>query len=192
MTERHTGRFWAWSRLALEDGPLRQALLTLQDAYGLNASLVLWCRWTELEGLGLTREDAITGIESGLAMDLYVVKRLRESRRFLATPRAGYPAEAMQRLRTEIHETEIAGEALIHARLEELTRARAAPEAADRLSGLDLFQLFRATVDVPMITAGTRGLDSPAALFETVRRLLPEDEKEQKPLSDEPGALEER
>jgi uncharacterized protein (TIGR02444 family) len=154
--------------------PLREAALRLQDAHTLNANLALWCLWCAREGFELPDGEVSRLTAHVHDMDRYVTRRLREVRRFLSSPRPGFPPDGLQALRREIYEAELAGERLIQLRMERDTRATArapsppADEAAFEEAARRLFAFCRDDLETPVLLADDRGPFGPDALFGTM------------------------
>lgn len=165
------GRFWAWSVTAMAVPAVRAAALRLQDAHTLNANLALWCLWCAREGHELS-DVGVAGVARHVhGMDRYAVRRLREVRRYLSSPRPGFSAEGLTTLRREVYEAELAGERLIQLRMEADTLAaseRTPPpedEPAFAEAARRLFTLCRRDLETPVLLADDRGPFGPDALF---------------------------
>ena len=155
---------------------LRDAVLTLQDAYGTSGSLVLWCAWAPRAGCVPPEETAVEIARHIEAFDRFAVRRLREVRRHLASPRPGYDDEAVAGLRREVYEAELAGERLLLARLERETLAcpDARPTDDASMAAMRLFTLCRDNLELPVLLADDLGESGPRALFERVDALAPD------------------
>lgn len=122
--------FWDWSLDAYARPGVERALLTLQDAHGLNVSLVLWCLWTgarraEPDGATLKNVMAIAG-----EWDAAVLAPLRAVRRKL---KAGVAGIASEPLREEVKAAELHAERALQGRLESLApTVLHAPADSDR------------------------------------------------------------
>ena len=166
---------WAWVLDAMAVPELRSAVLTLQDAYGMSGSLVLWCAWAPRAGCVPPEETAVEIARHIEAFDRFAVRRLREVRRHLASPRPGYDDDAVAALRREVYEAELAGERLLLTRLERETRAcldaRAPRDGA--AAAVRLFTLCRDDLELPVLLADDLGESGPRALFERVNALAP-------------------
>ena len=167
---------WSWVLDAMAVRALRDAVLTLQDAYGMSGSLVLWCAWAPRAGCVPPDETAVQIARHIEAFDRFAVRRLREVRRHLASPRPGYDDDEIARLRREVYEAELAGERLLLTRLECETRAcpdAAAPSSVSAAAAR-LFALCRDNLELPVLLADDLGESGPRALFEQVDALAPE------------------
>ena len=164
---------WDWSLRTMQGEEARRALLALQDGHGLNGSLMLWAAWCDRAGLCLAEEDARRIIASVHEMDRYVVRRLREVRRYAASPRPGYDAPALAALRREVYEAELAAERLIQARLEADTLAVCAPRGGDDETGPRLARLCARALESPVLLADDLGESGPFALFATLMAHAP-------------------
>nr|WP_246408707.1 TIGR02444 family protein [Parvularcula dongshanensis] len=173
-----SGRLWAWSVSALEDDGLRRAAVALQDGYAFNVNLALWSVWAARLGYVLRDEEVVEIVEGVQAMDRYVVRRLREVRRYLAAPKPGYPLSDLARLRTETYEAELAGERLVQLRLEAATLPFAIDETRSEEGGRHharrLFTLCQRQLENPVVLADELGPEGPGALFATVLDLAPD------------------
>ena len=158
---------WSWSLRALEVPEARGALLALQDGHGLNGSLMLWAAWCDRAGLALTDAEATRIVGRIHEMDRYVVRRLREVRRYVDAPRPGYDRAALSALRAEAYRTELMGEQLIQARLQEETLATCALGARPG-TGARLARACARALETPVIMADDRGAAGPVALFATL------------------------
>ncbi|WP_162178294.1 TIGR02444 family protein [Parvularcula oceani] len=166
-------RFWTWSTALLRDAEARRVSLALQDRYSINANVALWCVWTAHSGYVLEEEEARRILDHIEPMDAYVVRRLREVRRYLSAPHPGYPLVELVRLRRETYEAELAGERLVQLRLEAATRMLAGPPglrggAEAGHEARRLFSISRAHLEMPVVLADDLGPESPVALFETL------------------------
>ena len=168
------GGLWTWSVRALAIPPLRRALLTLQDAYGMSGSLVLWCAWAPMAGLLPPDERALGIAKRTEALDRFAIRRLREVRRHLASPRPGYDAGGVSALRLRIYEAELDAERLVLDRLDRETRGCpgiAAPGGAEgdaHAAARALFTLCRDNLELPVLLADDLGASGPGALFEQI------------------------
>ena len=168
------GDLWAWSVRALAIPPLRRAILTLQDTYGMSGSLVLWCAWAPMAGLLPPHERALGIAKRTEALDRFAIRRLREVRRHLASPRSGYDPDAVAALRLRIYEAELDAEHLVLDRLDDETRRcpdlaapHTDPEEA-RAAARGLFTLCRDNLELPVLLADDLGASGPGALFEQI------------------------
>ncbi len=134
MSLPHTD-FWTWSLDRYERSGAAEILLRLQDEYGLNVNLLLWCCWCaeyfEAAPPALVREAENTTRD----WNARVTAPLRSVRRHL---KQGEDGEKKQRkaLRKSIKDAELAAEKVEQARLEAVA-ARALAPAADRLGGAE-------------------------------------------------------
>ena len=166
---------WAWVLRAMAEPTVRRAVLTLQDAYGMSGSLVLWCAWAPRAGCVPGEATAVEIARHIEAFDRFVVRRLREVRRHLASPRPGYAADGVAGLRREVYEAELAGERLLLTRLEAETRACPDADAPEdrAAAAMGLFTLCRDNLELPVLLADDLGDSGPAALFAQVDALAP-------------------
>lgn len=157
-------RLWDWSLRTLDDADARRALLALQDGHGLNGSLMLWAAWCERAGLSLGDEDARRIVASVHEVDRYVVRRLREVRRYVGSPRPGYDVGALAGLRADAYRTELRAERLILHRLEAETLAVCVLDGGEAV-GARLAALCVRALETPVLMADDLGAAGPQALF---------------------------
>lgn len=124
----HAG-FWLWSLKCYAVEGAAPLLLRLQDSFGFNINLLLWCAWCARSFQELPEETmrsamALTALWSG-----EVSARLRAARRALKSPPAAADAGAASALRSDVQAAELAAEKIEQDMLERL--------AADTLLRLD-------------------------------------------------------
>jgi len=108
--------FWTYSLSSYKRTGVGDTCLTLQDSYGLNVNLLLYCLWAGACGISLTAADLIALRESQKPWDDNVVKPLRSVRRWLKGQSSG-PPESSEALRQAVLAQEIEGEAAIQWQL---------------------------------------------------------------------------
>ena len=144
----------------------------------MSGSLVLWCVWAPRAGCVPDDGAALEIARHIGALDRFAVRRLREVRRHLASPRSGYDAGGVAALRLQVYEAEVAAERLLLDRLERETRAcpsGTAPqgEAASDAAARRLFSLCRDDLELPVLLADDLGASGPGALFDSLLALAP-------------------
>jgi len=88
----------------------------LQDSFGLNVNLLLYCLWAGARGTSLTAGNMIDLREVQKPWEDNVVKPLRAVRRWLKGQSSG-PPESREALRQSVLAQEIEGEAVIQWQL---------------------------------------------------------------------------
>ena len=156
---------WDWSLRAMEAPGARAALLALQDGHGLNGSLLLWAAWCDRAGLSLGEEDARRIVQAVHDIDRYVVRRLREVRRYAASPRPGFDADGLALVRRGAYRGELEGERLILDRLSAETLVACTSARADEAVGERLARLCAHALESPVLLADDLGAAGPMALF---------------------------
>ena len=127
--------FWEWSSKTYAEPLASRSLLRLQDEFGFNVNILLWCCWCAQEfgpTTELTLRKAID-LTAGWSHD--VTQVLRSARRALKTPPRQADADAAGRLRASVEAAELAAEKLEQDMLETLAREMLAP-AAERSNPL--------------------------------------------------------
>ena len=160
-----TEPLWDWSLRTMEGDAAKRALLALQDGHGLNGSLMLWAAWCDRAGLSLTDEDAKRIIHDVHDLDRYVVRRLREVRRYAASPRPGLAPEGLAAVRRGAYRAELEGERLILGRLSADTLSACSLAKADEAPGEHLARLCARALESPVLMADDLGAAGPMALF---------------------------
>ncbi|MEZ5891613.1 MAG: TIGR02444 family protein [Parvularculaceae bacterium] len=102
MSRKDGNTFWRWSLDAYELNGVKNRLIYLQDAFGFDVNLSLWCCWRAAQGEILT-EDALRNADTASAgWNEGVIEPLREARQ---NARSGPPA-----LYEQLKEAELAAE----------------------------------------------------------------------------------
>ena len=118
--------FWQWSLTHYARDHVAQLLLHLQDEYGFNVNIALWCCWIAL-AYDDAPEFALRGaIERTEPWSAGVTRPLRQVRRYLKAE----PSTLGQTLRQTVKEAELAAEKEEQARLETLAKSALSPLAA--------------------------------------------------------------
>lgn len=164
---------WDWSLRAMEAEPALRALLTLQDAHGLNGSLMLWAAWCDRARLALTDEDAERIIGGVHDLDRYIVRRLREVRRHAASSRPGFDEDGMRSLRRDVYRAELAAECLLQGRLSVETLAICDLAGDEDDVGHRLFAACARALETPVLLADDLGAAGPDRLFATLMAHAP-------------------
>ena len=132
---------WEWSAIAYETPGAKETLLTLQDAHGLNVSLMLWCVWTavhfaEPDEATLRRAMMVAGEwEDPIIAPLRGVRRRLKSR------------EGFDSLVQKVMDAELGAERELQAALEVIARRQLTPASggdADRAARRTLAAYARA------------------------------------------------
>ena len=156
---------WDWSLRTMEAPGAKRALLALQDGHAMNGSLMLWAAWCDHAGLSLADADAVRIVHGVHDLDRYVVRRLREVRRYAASPRPGFAPEGLAALRQGAYRAELEGERLILGRLSADTLAACSLAKGDDAPGRRLARLCARALESPVLMADDLGAAGPMALF---------------------------
>ncbi len=130
--------FWDYS-LRLYGAPgVSEACLKLQDEYGLDVNLILFCLWAGTEGPGrITADELATALARTAPWQRQVVERIRWLRRTLKLDELGATRELVDQFRPAVQELEISAEhveQLVLASLVPASRGAAgAPAAVENL-----------------------------------------------------------
>lgn len=119
---------WEWSlnRYAAEGAaPL---LLRLQDEFGLNVNVLLWCGWCARYFGEIPRGPLKTAVERATRWSNEVTARLRAARRALKSP-PQVEAEPVSALRAQVQACEIAAEKIEQQMLENIASQALSPLA---------------------------------------------------------------
>lgn len=114
--------FWEWSLDRYAQKGVASLLLKLQDDFGLNVNVMLWCLWCaerfeQLPELALRKaHDLTSGWASGVTVELRAVRK-----RLKSPPPQADPAMA-QRLRERVKKAELDAEEIEQAMLDKLAR----------------------------------------------------------------------
>ena len=110
MTSGAEPPFWEWSLARYEIEGVAPRLLHLQDNFGLNVNILLWCGWCaeryrDLPEIAVRKAIDLTARWSG-----EVVGALRTARRLLKHPPPQADADSAQSLRAMVRDAELAAE----------------------------------------------------------------------------------
>ncbi len=116
--------FWTYSLRLYGQAGVTDACLALQDEYGLDVNIVLFCIWSGLAGPGeLTKNELTLAAESAGQWQREVVERIRWVRRTLKQDPLGAKPELANAFRPQVQALEIQAE-----HVEQLTLAALVPE----------------------------------------------------------------
>ncbi len=119
--------FWNFS-LGLYGRPgVAQACIALQDGFGLDVNLLLFCCWHGQANRRLSEEDVRRAMAAAEAWQREVVRPLRAVRRRLKAGVAPIAPAESEALRRKVNDLELEGERIAQAALEALP-----PPAAGR------------------------------------------------------------
>jgi uncharacterized protein (TIGR02444 family) len=128
--------FWNFS-LGLYGRPgVAPACIALQDGYGLDVNLVLFCCWHGQANRRLGQEDLRRAIGAAEAWQREVVQPLRAVRRRLKAGVSPISAIESEALRRKVNDLELEGERIAQAALESLPAPAAGrrPAVAENLA----------------------------------------------------------
>ena len=148
MSER-AGRFWAFSLRVYGAPGVAAGCLALQDRYGVDVNLLLWCAWAGTEGVALDRAAIDRAVAATEAWREGVVRPLRAVRRALKEDLGPIPAGESADLRARIKAAELDAERRQQVALEALIPAPGGGDPFPALNGNILLYLdsFGATSD---------------------------------------------
>jgi len=168
-SENRAEHFWAWSVERYESEGVARRLLALQDDFGLDVNVILWCGWCA----GRYRE--IPDIVFKKAIDVTarwtrdVTVPLRTARRALKTPPQRASAEAAASLREAVKAAELAAEKIEQEMLARLAADALSPAMEDLNS---LARLRRNLVNYAAIAGAQRRKGFSVVLLEEIARAL--------------------
>jgi uncharacterized protein (TIGR02444 family) len=160
--------FWDYSLAVYARPGVAEACLALQDRFGLDVNLLLFCCWTGARGQALGPEGLARALEAAGPWQEGVVKPLRRARRWLK----GRDGADVQALRARIKADELEAERLEQALLAETlppgpgeaSPALAAANLKAYLGRLKLRPETEGTADLAALLAGCfEGLPPPEA-----------------------------
>jgi len=146
--------FWNFS-LGLYGRPgVAQACIALQDGFGLDVNLLLFCCWHGQANRRLTDEDLRRAMSAAEAWQREVVQPLRAVRRRLKAGVAPISAAECEALRRKVNDLELEAERIAQAALEALPGPAAGrrPVVAENLA-LYLKLMGRDPARVPEIAS---------------------------------------
>jgi len=103
--------FWRYSLALYAQPGVAAASLKLQDEYGLDVNLVLFCIWSGVQGPGALRADELSEcVARAGRWQAEVVERIRFVRRTLKQDSLGATADLVARFRPRVQALELDGE----------------------------------------------------------------------------------
>ena len=124
--------FWSWSNAAYGRGEVAKTLIALQDSFGLDVNVALWCVWAGASGRGQFPEYALRkAVALSESWGAGVTAPLRAARRAARTPPARADAAAAEALREQIKSVELQSEKILQSMLERLLDPAPAAAEAD-------------------------------------------------------------
>jgi uncharacterized protein (TIGR02444 family) len=103
--------FWNYSLRLYARRGVQEACLALQDEFGMNVNLVLFCIWSGAEGPGRLEDAELAEcIERGEKWQRRVVRRVREMRRSLKTDPMGAEPGLVKIFRPRMQQLELDAE----------------------------------------------------------------------------------
>lgn len=102
--------FWDWSLAVYERPGVAEALIALQDEYGLDVNLLLFCAWAAAEGRVLATADIARGEAAVAAWRAQAVEPLRAVRRALKAEIEGIEPALRLEVRRRIAAVELDAE----------------------------------------------------------------------------------
>jgi uncharacterized protein (TIGR02444 family) len=102
--------FWDFSVATYGQEGVAPACLSLQDRYGLDVNLLLYCCWSGARGVRLSAAELALLIDAVRAWQTEVVRRLRAVRRFLKAGGSGAPPDQAEALRQRVAAVELDAE----------------------------------------------------------------------------------
>ena len=122
--------FWNFS-LGLYGRPgVAQACIALQDGFGLDVNLLLFCCWHGQANRRLTEDDVRRAMAAAEAWQREVVRPLRTVRRRLKAGVAPIAPAESEALRRKVNDLELEGERIAQAALEALPSPAAGRRSA--------------------------------------------------------------
>jgi uncharacterized protein (TIGR02444 family) len=124
-----SSRFWGFSLAVYSADAVQDECLALQDQFGLDINLVLFCTFIgAVRGVALTADDIAAVRQEVGPWHQDIVRSLRTARRHLKTVelRDAQVAEAATQLRTRVKAAELESEYVEHLMLERWAEAQLA------------------------------------------------------------------
>lgn len=141
--------FWRWSHSRYARDGVAPLLLQLQDQFGLDVNILLWCGWCAERYRAIPLAIMEPAAESVDAWSQDVVKPLRGARRALKKPPVAHALSAA-RLRDDVKLAELAAEKIAHEMLELAAETNLTPAESDsKAKGR-----FRANLAIYTLLAG--------------------------------------
>jgi uncharacterized protein (TIGR02444 family) len=122
--------FWDWSLDVYQRRAVADACIKLQDGFGLDVNMLLFCCWAARAGFPPLRPELVSHA-AGLSAQWSeaVTRRLRAARRALKEPPLHVPAGDAESLRANILEAELDAERIQQNFLEDLLAASSEGDA---------------------------------------------------------------
>lgn len=147
-----SARFWRFSLATYGRPGVAVACVALQDRWGLDVNLLLWCCWHGAERRRLSPEDVKRAIDAARPWQSEVVQPLRALRRMLKPGVPGIPQNRVEVLRGGLKKVELEAEHIAQMTLAELavggTMSSDTPAAVARVN-LDTYLTLRNVAPEP-------------------------------------------
>lgn len=114
--------FWDWSLERYDREGVASALLDLQDNFGLNVNVLLWCAWCAQDFADIPELALRKAVDLAEHWTTGVTGPLRQARRALKAPPRQADAQEAQALRSEIKSLELRAEKIEQEMLAALAR----------------------------------------------------------------------
>lgn len=165
--------FWSWSCAVYGAPGVKEALLTLQDRYGLSVTMVLWCAWAARKGYAPQVDDVAAVFASLEDLDALGLEPLRRARRYLTLPRTAAFAAHQPGLKKLLLDAELATEKALQAQVVSATLSQMGPPHEDTPSATRDWQLiaqsalatYTQLLEKPVRLADDRASQAVAACF---------------------------
>ena len=131
-------RFWRFSLAVYGRPGVGSACVGLQDRWGLDVNLLLWCCWHAAEGRRLAPEEMAQAIAAARPWQAEVVQPLRALRRRLKPGVPSIPSARVDVLRSGLKEVELEAERIAQVSLAELALGDAVAGAPAGLARANL------------------------------------------------------
>jgi len=114
--------FWDWSIERYDQDGVASTLLDLQDNFGLNVNVLLWCGWCAQDFADIPELVLRKAVDLAEHWTSDVTGPLRQARRALKSPPRQADAQETQSLRSEIKALELRAEKIEQEMLAALAR----------------------------------------------------------------------
>jgi uncharacterized protein (TIGR02444 family) len=136
--------FWKYSLGIYRAPKVADACLTLQEDWGADVNLLLYCCWLGQAGRALDKRSLLKAITAVSRWQAEVIKPLRQARRALKKPPSGLPVEWAGHLRKRIGALELELEYLEQCLLTDAAQAlppakRSQPPIAATIASLNRY-----------------------------------------------------
>ncbi|HXY21912.1 MAG TPA: TIGR02444 family protein [Burkholderiaceae bacterium] len=138
---RRPNAFWRFSLATYRDPAAAAACLALQDRWGADVNLLLFCCWLGQDGRALDKRTLCAAMLGVDTLQAKIIRPLRQSRRALRRPPRGMPKTWAKQLKDRIAAAEIDLEYVEHRMLF---------AAAKRLPPAKRKQAARAAIDASL------------------------------------------